>query len=92
MLETKEQIIAKLQREVELLKASLSAATRHQDVAYRVDGPEQNVHTARLTVLDDIIGNPHRLYAVPLCTAEQLDYILHRHAVWIREHGDMTLF
>ena len=47
---------------------------------------------ARLTVLDDIIGNPRKLHAIILCTAEQLDYILHRYTAWIKEHGDMTLF
>lgn len=92
MPETKEQAIARLQREVERLKASLSAATRRQDATYRVYGPERDVHTARLTVLDDIIGNPRRLHAVTLCTAEQFDYILHRYTAWIKEHGDMTLF
>ena len=47
---------------------------------------------ARLTVLDDIIENPRRLHVVTLCTAEQLDYILHRYAARIKEHGDVTLF
>ena len=92
MPETKEQTIAKLQREVERLKASLSAATRRQDATYRVYGPERDVHMAWLTVLDDIIGNPRRLHAITLCTAEQFDYILHRYTAWIKEHGDMTLF
>lgn len=44
---------------------------------------------ARLTVLDDIVGNPRRLHAVTLCTAEQFDYILHRYTAWIREHEDI---
>ena len=47
---------------------------------------------ARLTVLDDIIGNPRRLHTVTLCTAGQFDYILHGYATWIKEHGDTTLF
>ncbi len=47
---------------------------------------------ARLTVLDDIIGNPRRLHAVTLCTTEQFDYILHRYTAWIKEHRDTTLF
>ena len=92
MPETKEQTIARLQREVERLKASLSAAARRQEAAYRVYGPERDVHLARLTVLDDIIGNPRRLHAVTLCTAEQFDYILHRYTAWIKKHKDMTLF
>ena len=92
MPETKEQTIARLQREVERLKASLSAATQRQNAAYRVYGPERDVHLARLTVLDDIIGNPRKLHAVTLCTAEQFDYILHRYTAWIKEHGDTTLF
>ncbi|MBI1657686.1 MAG: hypothetical protein IS632_02775 [Thaumarchaeota archaeon] len=79
MPETKEQAIARLQRENDLLKALLSAATRRQEAAYRVYGPEQDAHISRLTVLDDIIGNPRRLHAVTLCTAEQFDYILHRY-------------
>ena len=92
MPETKEQIIARQQREIERLKALLQAATRRQNAAYRAYGPEQDVHIARLTVLDDIIGNPRRLHAVTLCTAEQFDYILHRYTAWIKEHRDMTLF
>ena len=92
MPETKEQTIARLQREVERLKASLSAATQRQNAAYRVYGSERDVHLARLTVLDDIIGNPRKLHAVTLCTAEQFDYILHRYTAWIKEHGDTTLF
>ena len=79
MPKTKEQAIARLQREVELLKVSLSAATRRRDTAYRIYGPERDVHMVRLTVLDDIIGNLRRLHAVTLCTAEQFDYILHRY-------------
>ena len=87
MPETKEQTIARLQRENEQLRALLSTATQRQNVAYRVYGPEQDVHIAQLTALDDIIGNPRRLHAVTLCTAEQFDYILHRYAAWIKEHG-----
>ena len=37
------------------------------------------VHMARLTVLDDINGNPRRLHTVTLCTTEQFDYILHQY-------------
>ena len=92
MPETKKQTIDRLQREVERLRSLLSAATQRQDATYRVYGPEQDVHIARLTVLDDIIGNPRRLHAVTLCTAEQFDYILHGYTAWIKEHGDMTLF
>ncbi|MBI1657838.1 MAG: hypothetical protein IS632_03565, partial [Thaumarchaeota archaeon] len=92
MPETKEQIIARQQREIERLKALLQAATRRQDAAYRVYGPERDVHLARLTVLDDIIRNPRRLHAVTLCTAEQFDYILHRYTAWIKERGDTALF
>ena len=92
MPETKEQAIARLQRENEQLRASLSAATRHPDATYRVYGPEQGVHMARLTVLDDVIGNPRRLHAVTLCTAEQFDYILHMYTTRIKERGDTTLF
>ena len=92
MPETKEQTIARQQREIERLKASLRAATRRQDAAYRVYGPEQDVHIARPTVLDDIIGNPRRLYAVTLCTAEQFDYILYRYAARMKEHGDTRSF
>ena len=78
MPETKEQTIARQQREIERLKILLRAVTQRRDTAYRVYGHERDVHLARLTVLDDIIGNPRRLRAVALCTAEQLDYILHR--------------
>ena len=92
MPETKEQTIARQQREIERLEALLRAATNRQDAAYRVYGPERNVHMARLTVLDDIIGNPCRLHAVTLCTAEQFDYILHRYSTWVKEHVDVTLF
>ena len=92
MPETKKQTIARQQREIERLKALLRAATNRQDAAYRAYGPEQDVHIARLTVLDDIISNPRRLRAVTLCTAEQFDYILHKYTVWVKEHGDMTLF
>ena len=70
----------------------MSAATRHPDATYRVYGPEQGVHMARLTVLDDVIGNPRRLHAVTLCTAEQFDYILHMYTASIKERGDTTLF
>ena len=70
----------------------MSAATERQNAAYRVYGPEQDVHLARLTVLDDIIGNPRRLHAVTLYTAEQFDYILHRYTACIKEHEDTTLF
>ena len=80
MPETKKQTIARQQREIERLKTLLQAATRRLDAAYRVYGPEQDVHIARLTVLDDIIGNPRWLHAVTLCTAEQFDYILHGYA------------
>ena len=92
MPETKKQTIDRLQREVERLRSLLSAATQRRDATYRVYGPEQDVHIARLTVLDDIIGNPRRLHAVTLCTAEQFDYILHGYTAWIKEHVDMTLF
>ena len=91
MPETKEQTIDRLRREVEQLKASLSAA-RRRDAAYHVYGLERDVHMARLTVLDGIIGNLRRLHAVTPCTAEQFDYILHRYTAWIKEHGDITLF
>ena len=74
MPETKKQTIAGLQREIERLKALLRAATSRQDATYRAYGPEQDVHIARLTVLDDIISNLRRLRAVTLCTAEQFDY------------------
>ena len=80
MSKTKDQTIARLQRENERLSALLSAATQRQDAACRVYGPEWDVHLAWLTVLDDIIGNPRRLHAVTLCAAEQFDYILHRYA------------
>ena len=79
MPKTREQTIARLQLEVERLKASLSAITGHRDTAYRVYGPERDIHTPRLTVLDDIVRNPRKLHAVTLCTAKQLDYILHRY-------------
>ena len=92
MPETKEQTIARLQRGVERLKTLLSAAAGRRDAAYRVYGPKQDAHMARLTVLDDIVGNLRRLHAVTLCTAEQFDYILHRYTAWIKEHGDVTLF
>ena len=55
-------------------------------------GSERDVYMARLTVLDDIIGNSRRLRAVTLCTAEQFYYILHRYTAWIKAHGDTTLF
>ncbi len=70
MPETKRQTIDRLQRENERLRSLLSAAMQRRDATYRVYGPEQDVHIARLTVLDDIIGNPRRLHAVTLCTAE----------------------
>ena len=92
MTKTKKQTMARQQREIERLKDLLQAATRRQDAAYRMYGPERDVHVARLTALDDIISNPRRLHAVTLCTAEQFDYILYRYATWVREHGDMTLF
>ena len=70
----------------------MSAAAKRQNAAYRVYGHERDIHMARLTILDDIIGNPRRLHAVTLCTAEQFDYILHRYTAWIKEHRDTTLF
>lgn len=79
MPETKKQTIARQQREIERLKALLRAATNRQDAVYRTYGPEQDVHIARLTILDDIISNPRRLRATTLCTAEQFDYILHKY-------------
>ena len=63
---------------MEWLKASLSVATGHRDMAYRVYGPEQDVSWSGHR-LDDIIGNPRRLHSVTLCIAEQFDYILHKY-------------
>ena len=71
--------MARQQRKIERLKAMLQAATRRQDAAYRVYGPEQDALIARFTALDDVIGNPRRLHAVMLCTAEQFDHILYRY-------------
>ena len=85
--ETKEQAMAGLRRGVERPRASLSAATGHRDATRRVYGPERDAHTARLAVLDDIIGSPRRLHAATLCTAERFGHIPRRHAVRIRERG-----
>ena len=94
MPESKRQIVKKLRRENERLKASLNAARREQESynRYRTYGPDRDVHAARLVVLDDIIGSPRRLRAVTLCSAEQFDYILHRYENWAKEHGKLPLF
>ena len=80
------------QHEIDQLKAILQVITSEQNTTYRVYGPKQDVHTARLIALDDIIDDPRRLHAVTLCTVEQFDYILHRYTAYVKKHGDTTLF